>query len=65
MGSGIEANRESETVVELFEQFPARRIPADHGGTDDQSMLLLQPKEGMFSTFDVASINLYTGSAAF
>ena len=29
------------------------------------SMLLLQPKEGMFSTFDVASINLYTGVCSF
>mgnify|MGYP000099955163 FL=1 len=65
MGSGIEANRESETVVELFEQFLRAGFPRIMAARMINSMLLLQPKEGMFSTFDVASINLYTGVCSF
>ena len=41
MGSGIEANRESETVVELFEQFLRAGFPRIMAARMINSMLLL------------------------
>ena len=51
--------------MELFEQFLRAGFPRIMAARMINSMLLLQPKEGMFSTFDVASINLYTGVCSF
>lgn len=65
MGSGMKANKESETVVELFEQFLRAGFSREMAARMINSMMLLQQNEGMFSTFDVTSINLYTGVCSF
>lgn len=65
MGSGIEACTESETVVELLEQFLESGFTPETAVRMVNSALILNGKEGMFSTIDLCAIDLYTGIGYF
>ena len=65
MGSGVEASRESETVVELLEQFVTSGFSRETAARMVNSALVLQRKDGMFSSVDVCSLDLYTGICEF
>ena len=65
MGSGLDANRESETVVELFEQFLRSGFSRETAARMINSALVLQRGDGMFSTVDLCSIDLYSGVCSF
>ena len=61
MGSGIEAFKESEIVVELLEQFLESGFSQETAARMVNSALLLKGREGMFSTVDICAVDLYTG----
>ncbi len=65
MGSGVEACRESETVVDLLEQFVMSGFSRETAARMVNSALILQRKDGMFSSVDVCSLDLYTGVCEF
>ncbi len=65
MGSGVEACRESETVVELLEEFVTSGFSRETAARMVNSALVLQRKNGMFSSVDVCSLDLYTGICEF
>ncbi|MGN1142460.1 MAG: SpoIIE family protein phosphatase [Oliverpabstia sp.] len=65
MGSGVEACKESETVVELLEQFVTSGFSRETAARMVNSALVLQRKNGMFSSVDVCSLDLYTGICEF
>ena len=65
MGSGLAANRESETVVELFEQFLHSGFSAETAARMINSALVLQQGDGMFSTVDLCTVDLYSGVCSF
>ena len=64
-GSGMEACRESESVVELLEMFTASGFSRETAAKMVNSALVLQRSEGMFSTVDICSLDLYTGICEF
>lgn len=59
MGSGVEAYRESERVIELLEQFLEAGFPQETAVRMINSCMLLQSGEQMFSTIDLCMIDLY------
>ncbi|MCC8045331.1 MAG: SpoIIE family protein phosphatase [Clostridiales bacterium] len=59
MGSGIEANRESEKVIELLEQFLAAGFPQETAVRMINSGMLLQNNSSGFSTIDLCMVDLY------
>lgn len=61
MGSGIEACRESETVVDLMEQFLLAGFSRETAAKMVNATLILHRKNGMFSSIDLCVMNLYTG----
>ena len=65
MGSGPDACRESETVVDLLEQFVMSGFSRETAARMVNSALVLQRKDGMFSSVDVCSLDLYTGVCEF
>lgn len=65
MGSGMEACRESEIVVELLEQFIESGFTRETAAKMVNSSLILQRQDGMFSTLDICSLDLYTGICSF
>ena len=65
MGSGMEACRESETVVELLEQFLDSGFSQETAAKMVNSALVLKGEEGMFSTVDMCAVDLYTGICNF
>ena len=65
MGSGIEACKESEAVVELIEQFIDSGFSRETAARLVNSSLLLQGNDGMFSTMDICTVDLYTGICNF
>lgn len=65
MGSGIEAFKESEIVVELLEQFLESGFSQETAARMVNSALLLKGREGMFSTVDICAVDLYTGICDF
>lgn len=65
MGSGVEACKESETVVELLEEFVMSGFSRETAARMVNSALILQRKNGMFSSVDVCSLDLYTGICEF
>ena len=65
MGSGMEACRESEIVVELLEQFLESGFSQETAARMVNSALVLKGREGMFSTVDICAIDLYTGICNF
>lgn len=65
MGSGMEACRESEEVVDLLEQFLESGFSQETAAKMVNAALVLKGQEGMFSTMDICAVDLYTGIAAF
>lgn len=65
MGSGMEACRESEVVVELLEQFLESGFSQETAARMVNSALVLKGQEGMFSTVDICAVDLYTGICSF
>lgn len=65
MGSGMDACKESETVVELLEQFLNSGFSQETAARMVNCALLLQRQDEMFSTVDLCSVDLYTGVCSF
>ena len=65
MGSGMDACRESEIVVELLEQFLESGFSQETAARMVNSALVLKGREGMFSTVDICALDLYTGICSF
>ncbi|MDO4277105.1 MAG: SpoIIE family protein phosphatase [Eubacteriales bacterium] len=65
MGSGMEACKESEVVVELLEQFLESGFTQETAAKMVNSALVLKGQEGMFSTVDICAVDLYTGICNF
>lgn len=65
MGSGSEANLESEKVVDLLEQFLDSGFSKETAARMINSAMLIRQNEDMFSTVDICTINLYTGVCEF
>lgn len=59
MGSGASACRESETVIELLEQFLEAGFPQETAVRMINSCMLLQNQRQMFSTIDLCMVDLY------
>jgi stage II sporulation protein E len=60
MGSGAEACRESEKVIELLEQFLDAGFPQETAVRMINSCMLLQNSRQMFSTIDLCMVDLYS-----
>ena len=65
MGSGMDACRESEIVVELLEQFLESGFSQETAARMVNSTLVLKGQEEMFSTVDICAVDLYTGICEF
>ena len=65
MGSGVEASRESEDVVELLEQFLESGFSQETAAKMVNSALVMKGQDGMFSTVDICAVDLYTGICNF
>jgi stage II sporulation protein E len=65
MGSGMDACRESETVVELLEQFLESGFTQETAARMVNSALVLNGRDGMFSTVDMCALDLYSGICSF
>ena len=61
MGSGTCACRESETVIELLEQFLHAGFSKETAVHMIHSTMMLQNNNQMFSTVDLCMVDLYTG----
>ena len=65
MGSGMDACKESEIVVELLEQFLESGFSQETAARMVNSALVLKGRDGMFSTLDICAVDLYTGICEF
>ncbi len=65
MGSGINACKESEMVIELIEKFLESGFQKETAIRMMNSAMVIQGEDGMFSTVDLASLDLYTGMCEF
>lgn len=65
MGSGIRACKESEMVIELIERFLETGFRKETAIQMMNSAMVMQGEDGMFSTVDMAAIDLYTGVCEF
>ena len=65
MGSGIKANQESQTVIELLEQFLGAGFSAETAVRMINSAMVLQRGMQNFSTLDICGVNLYSGQCEF
>lgn len=65
MGSGISACKESEMVIELIEKFLETGFQKETAIRMMNSAMVIQGEEGMFSTVDLADMDLYTGQCDF
>ena len=65
MGSGIRACKESEMVIELIEKFLEAGFQKETAIRMMNSAMVTQGEDGMYSTVDMASIDLYTGNCEF
>ena len=61
MGSGLQACSQSELVLDLLEQFLEAGFSKETAIRMINSSLVLQPDARIFSTMDLAAIDLYTG----
>lgn len=61
MGSGIGASKESETVIELLEQFLDAGFGMDTAVRMINSVMVLREDEAIFSTIDLCAVDLYSG----
>lgn len=65
MGSGIRACKESEMVIELIEKFLETGFQKETAIRMMNSAMVMHGEDGMYSTVDMAAIDLYTGSCEF
>lgn len=65
MGTGQGAYEESESVIELLEQFMEAGFRKESAIKLINSIMVLRDKEESFSTIDLTIINLYTGFCDF
>lgn len=65
MGSGINACKESEMVIELIEKFLESGFQKETAIRMMNSAMVIQGEDGIFSTVDLASMDLYTGMCEF
>lgn len=65
MGSGLTANKESETVVELMERFIEAGFSKETAVKMINSTMVLTDGEPSCSTVDICSIDLYEGTCDF
>lgn len=65
MGSGFSANRESEKVIELLEQFLEAGFCKSTAIRMINSVMLMQPEEQGYATMDISEIDLYSGVCEF
>ncbi|MBS6396389.1 MAG: SpoIIE family protein phosphatase [Clostridiales bacterium] len=65
MGSGIQACAQSELVLDLLEQFLEAGFSKETAVRMINSSIVLQPDAPVFSTVDLASVDLYTGVCDF
>ena len=65
MGSGLTAYRESELVIDLLEQFLEAGFSKETAVRMINSALILRSDAQVFSTIDIASLDLYTGVCDF
>ncbi len=61
MGTGVEACRESEKVIELLEQFLDAGFSRDTAMRMINSSMVLQDHMRIFSTIDLCMVDLYSG----
>ncbi len=61
MGTGVEASKESQTVIELLEQFLDAGFTVETAVKMINSSMVLQRGMQRFSTLDICNINLYNG----
>lgn len=65
MGSGLQACTQSELVLDLLEQFLEAGFSKETAVRMINSSIVLQPDTTIFSTVDMAAIDLYTGVCDF
>lgn len=65
MGSGVQACTQSELVLDLLEQFLEAGFSKETAVRMINSSIVLQPDAAVFSTVDIASVDLYTGVCDF
>lgn len=65
MGSGIRACKESEMVIELIEKFLETGFQKETAIRMMNSAMVMQGEDGMYSTVDMAAVDLYTGICEF
>ncbi len=65
MGSGLKASRESQTVIELLEQFLDAGFSAETAVRMINSSMVLQRGMQRFSTLDICGVDLYSGQCEF
>ena len=65
MGSGLEASRESEGVVDTLEQLVGAGFSGETAARMVNSVLNLKNRNGRFSTVDISIIDLYSGMCHF
>lgn len=65
MGSGMEAYKESERVVDLLEQFLEAGLTKETAVRMINSALIVGSDAQVFSTIDISSLDLYTGVCEF
>lgn len=65
MGSGFEACRESEKVIELLEQLTEAGFDKESSVKLINSLLVVNTDEPMFTTIDLCEIDLYSGICEF
>ncbi len=65
MGSGIRACKESEMVIELIEKFLETGFQKETAIRMMNSAMVMHGEDGMYSTVDMAAVDLYTGNCEF
>ena len=65
MGSGIRACKESEMVIELIEKFLESGFQKETAIQMMNSAMVMHGEDGMYSTVDMTSIDLYSGDCEF
>lgn len=65
MGSGVQACTQSDLVLDLLEQFLEAGFSRETAVRMINSSIVLQPDDPVFSTMDIAAIDLYTGVCDF
>ena len=65
MGSGVNADKTSERVLNLLEEFMACGFSKETAFQMIHTTLLLQENREMYATLDICQVNLYTGVCEF